>query len=348
MIAANGAVAYANGFGMADGPLEMAATADTVYPWASMTKIATATAIMQLYEQGQLDLDAPVADYLDYFPAEYPITVRQLLDHTAGLSDPLELVFQKFNLDGEPKPDPDEAARTYYEQFAGPMFEPGSGLAYANMNFLTLGEIVAAISGQSYIEYVREHILYPLGMTQTDFTYSEAMIANAAAGAIPASQTENVVTALDQARGLEDGADFIRETGEEFTWMNRYNIFAPWGGLIGPATEVMRFAQMHLNGGELDGVRILSPESVTLMQEMQLSTAGDPLGHGLGWEIVADAEQLTIQHSGSGAGAQALMRLYPKEGVAVVLMSNAVGYAEEEVVDAAANVVFSLLGGGSE
>ncbi|MCP4396730.1 MAG: beta-lactamase family protein [bacterium] len=344
VIAANGAVAYANGFGVADGPLAMAATPDTVYPWASMTKIATVTAIMQLYEQGRLDLDDPVADYLDYFPADYPITVRQLLDHSAGLSDPLELVLQKFNLDGEPKPDPDEAARTYYAQFAGPMFEPGSESAYANMNFLTLGEIVAAISGQSYIEYVREHILGPLGMTQTDFTYSEAMIANAAAGAIPATQTENMVTALDQARGLGDGADFIRETGEQFSWMNRYNIFAPWGGLIGPATDVMRFAQMHLNGGELDGVRILSPESVALMQERQLSTAGNPLGRGLGWEIANDTERLSVQHSGSGAGVQALMRLYPNEGVAVVLMSNAVGYEEETVVDAAANVLFSMLG----
>ncbi len=77
---------------------------------------------------------------------------------------------------------------------------------------------------------------------------------------------------------------------------------------------------------------------------MQLSTAGDPLGHGLGWEIVDDAEQLTIQYS----GVQALMRFYSNEGVAVVLMSNAVGYAEEDVVDAAANVVFSMLGGGGE
>ena len=346
VIAANGAVAYTNGFGMADGPLDMAATPDTVYLWASMTKIATATAIMQLYEQGLLDLDAPVADYLDYFPAEYPITVRQLLDHSAGLSDPTGIAIRYLNLDGDPQSDPDEAARTYYAQFGGPAFEPGSTSAYANIHFLTLGEIVATISGQPYIEYVQEHILDPLGMMQTGFAYSEDMIANAAAGAIPASQTKNLVAGLDQTRGLGDGADFVRETGEQYTWMNRSNIFAPWGGLIGPATDVMRFAQMHLNGGKLDGVRVLSPESVALMQEMQLSTAGDALGHGLGWKISDDDERLSVQHSGSGPGVQALMRLYPNEGVAVVLMSNAVGYEEAELVDAAANVVFTMLGGG--
>jgi len=143
-----------------------------------------------------------------------------------------------------------------------------------------------------------------------------------------------------------DGADFVREVDGDLAWMNRFHVFAPaGGGLIGPATEVIRFLGMHLNGGEFEGVRILSPESVGLMQEMQLSTKGTPLGFGLGWEVFDDAEHPYVQHPGGGYGIQALMRLYPNEGFAIVIMSNLQGYDHEGVVDAAANVVFSMLEG---
>jgi len=103
--------------------------------------------------------------------------------------------------------------------------------------------------------------------------------------------------------------------------------------------------QMHLNGGELEGVRILSPESVTLMQEIQLSTKGEPLHFTLGWFVIDDAERPYVEHAGGGVGIRDLMRLYPNEGLAIVLMSNAGGYDEVAVVNAAANVVFSMLEG---
>jgi len=343
-IALGGDVIYAKGFGVADGPQEMAAVADTVYQWGSVTKIATAVAIMQLYEQGLIDLDAPVSDYLDYFPAGYPITVRHLLNHSAGLPEPPHHTETSLRLDGQPLADPDLIDRTHYEGFTAPSFEPGSASAYSNVPYVTLGQIVAKVSGQSYIEYVQEHILALLGMENTDFTYSsEAMIARAAAGAVPVAAREPIIAAIDETRGLGDGADFFRETDDRHAWLNRYNVLAAHGGLIGPPTEVIRVAQMHLNGGELDGVRVLSPESVALMQEMQLSTAGAPLGYGLGWEIYDAGDHFHIDHPGGGAGLQTLLRLYPNEGFAIVLMSNATGYDHEGVVDAAANVVFSML-----
>jgi CubicO group peptidase (beta-lactamase class C family) len=182
-------------------------------------------------------------------------------------------------------------------------------------------------------------------MENTDFTYSnQAMIANAAAPAFPAAQVEDVITMVDQARGLGDGADFIREVDDRFAWMNRFNVMAANGGLIGPATEAVRFAQMHLNGGELDGVRILSPEAVALMQEMQSSTTGDPLGYGVAWRVHDEAEHPYVEHDGGGEGLWAKMRLYPEEGLAIVLMSNASGWNRDRVADAAANVVFSMMG----
>jgi hypothetical protein len=108
--------------------------------------------------------------------------------------------------------------------------------------------------------------------------------------------------------------------------------------------EALRFAQMHLNGGELDGVRILSSEAVAMMQEMQYSTSGDPLGFGVSWFVHDEAEHPYIEHDGGGTGLWAKMRLYPQQGLAIVLMSNASGWDRNKVADAAANVVFTLTG----
>lgn len=330
---------------MADGPNQMAAEPDTVFPWGSMTKMATGTAIMQLVDQGLVDLDAPVSDYLDYFPAEHGITVRQLLDHSSGLREPVDFLLPSLSLDGQTLPDPDRIAKEYLEGFSGPMFEPGSASAYGNPNYVMLGQIVAAASGQPYIEYVKAHILEPLGMENTDFTYSnQAMVAKAAAPAFPAGLVEDFIAMIDRARGLGDGAEFIREVDDRFAWMNRFNVLAANGGLIGPATEAMRFAQMHLNGGELDGVRILSPESAALMQEMQYSTTGDPLGYGVAWRVFEEAEHPFVEHDGGGTGLWAKMRLYPEEDLAIVLMSSESGWNRDKVADAAANVVFSMMG----
>jgi CubicO group peptidase (beta-lactamase class C family) len=337
-------VIYANGFGLADGPQEKEATPDTVYEWGSMVKMVTASAIMQLWEQGLIDLDAPVSDYLDYVPAEYPITVRQLLNHSAGLPE-ADLAHRLFVLDGEPLIDPDLAARAYVEEIEGPIFEPGSASAYANPHLMLLGQIVAEVSGQPYIEYAQEHILAPLGMDNTDFSYSnEDILANAATHAIPVAQVEGFITSINEVWELGDASDLIRETDDQYAWLNHYNILAAYGGLKGPPSEAIRFMQMHLNGGELDGVRILSPESVALMQEIQLSTAGEPLLFTLGWFIHDDPEHPYIEHAGGGVGIRDLMRLYPNDGLAIVLMSNAGGYDELPVMDAAANVVFSTMG----
>jgi len=345
VITLGGEVLYSHGFGMADGPNGMPADPNTVYMWGSLAKPVTATAVMQLVDQGLVDLDAPVSDYLDYFPAEYGITVRQLLSHSGGLGESPEFLLPHIRLDGQTLPDPDRIVKGYLEDFTGPMFEPGSASSYSNAGFLTLGQIVAEISGQPYIEYVQEHILAPLGMQNTDYTYSNpAMIAQAAASTFPASKVDDFITMVDQAGGQVGGADLIREVDDQFAWMNRFNVPAANGGLIGPVTEAMRFAQMHLNGGELDGVRILSPESVALMQEMQFTSTGEPLGYGVSWRVFDDAEHPFVEHDGGGDGLLAKIRLYPQEGLAIVMMSNESGWNRDKVADAAANVVFTLLG----
>jgi CubicO group peptidase (beta-lactamase class C family) len=339
-------VIYVQGFGTADGPREIPATPDTVYHWASVTKTVTAAAIMQLHEQGLIDLDVPVSNYLDYFPAKYPITVRHMLTHSSGLPEPADFLMEHLRLKGQPLPDFDSVDKEFYESVPNLMFEPGSQSAYVNPDYVTLGQVIAAVSGQSYVEYVQEHILNPLGMTNTDFTYSnDFMEANAAGAAVPVAEAEALVPLMDEARGLGDGADFFREADENYAWMNDYIVGeSAGGGLMGPPTDMIRFGQMMLNEGELDGVRILSAESVALLQEVQPSTSGEPLGIGLAWHFGGDAEHPYIQHDGGGAGIQTKLRLYMKDGFALAIMANGSGFDRNELADAAANVVFSTMG----
>lgn len=344
VVATGSGVMYAKGFGVADGPRGVAAESGSVFRWGSTTKAVTATAILQLHEKGLLDLDMPVSEYLDYFSAEYPITVRHLLTHSSGLPEASDFVMKTLRLPGQPLPDFDKLDRAYYENLTGLMFEPGRISAYVNPDYLTLGQIVAAISGQDYVDYVREHILSPLGMDNTDFVLSnDYMAANVVTPAIPEGNMASIIAMMDAARGLGDGADFFRETSDGLAWLNPYIVGeSAGGGLMGPPTELVRFGQMILNGGEVDGVPVLSEESVRLFQEVQLSNSGAPLGIGLAWFHGGDEEHPFIEHDGGGAGLQTKLRIYPEDGIAIAIMANGAGFDRAEMADAAANVVFAL------
>ncbi|MHA1549632.1 MAG: serine hydrolase [Alphaproteobacteria bacterium] len=110
---------------------------------------------------------------------------------------------------------------------------------------------------------------------------------------------------------------------------------------MGPATELVRFGQMMLNGGTLNGAHILSADSVALPQEAQTSRAGEPLGIGLAWHFGGDELHTYIEHDGGGQGLQAKLRLYMKDGLAIVIMANGSGVDRNYMANAAANVVFS-------
>ena len=127
--------------------------------------------------------------------------------------------------------------------------------------------------------------------------------------------------------------------------MNHYIVGeSAGGGLMGPPSDMIRLAQMMLNSGELDGNRIIAPESVALFQEVQIATNGEPLGIGLAWHFGGDAEHPYIEHDGGGQGIAAKLRLYMKDGFAIAIMANGSGFDRNELADAAANVVFSMMG----
>lgn len=326
----DGKLVYNRAFGLADGPNQIAATPETVYHWWSMTKIVTAVAILQLQEGGRLHLDDPVTVYLPDFQVQYPpgtsqpITLRHLLNHSSGLPDPVPAMIGWVHYDDE-LVNQTQLLQQHLPQFNRLQFAPGSKARYTNLGYMVLGAVIEAVSGQSYADYVTEHILQPLGMQQTGFLYTPALRQHEASGTQP---LVHLFTALLPFYLKPN--ELVRERAGRTLWMNSVYIDPlPSSGLIGSAPDVARLLLAYLNGGELDGVRILSPQSVALMTgESQVAGEGPNMAaytngrHGLGWYVIPEGQRLRLQHDGAGPGFATTMRLYPAEKVAIIIMAN--------------------------
>ena len=178
----NGSLEYFYAHGLADIASKTPITPDTVFRVASITKTFTAIAVMQLVEQGRIDLDAPASEYLRAFrlvPAKAsfrPATVRHLLTHTAGVSevlhpsDLLRPLFGETVKPGRPVPPLSE----YYRDGLRINAEPGTRFAYTDHGFAALGQIVSDMSGQPLDRYFSGHIFEPLGMTSTSLIRTES------------------------------------------------------------------------------------------------------------------------------------------------------------------------------
>jgi D-alanyl-D-alanine carboxypeptidase len=318
VVVRDGEVAYNNAFGFSDGPRKVKATPDTVYHWWSMTKIPTAIAILQLQEQGKLDLDDVVTKHLPWFDVNYPssdsppISIRHLLQHSAGLPDPIPAMIGWVHYSNKTY-DQTEVLKKYMPEFNTLEFEPGTQAVYSNLNYMVLGAVIEAVSGQTYESYITEHILQPLGMLQTGFVYSRSMAEHGAAGTLP---LVHLYTPLLPT--LLDPGALIRERAGKLLWLNRFSIEAtPSTGLIGSAPDVATFMMMYLNEGTLQGESVLSPESVSLLTD----TA--PIdGRGLGWAVGESNGERYLEHMGGGAGFATTMRIYPEAGVGIAILAN--------------------------
>ena len=351
VVVKDGKVVYQRGFGLADGPRNKVATPDTVYGWWSMTKLLTAMASIQLKEQGKLNLDDPVIKYLPFFKITYPsthsqpITVRHLLNHSAGIPNNVPALVGWIHHADQPRLDQTAYVAEVLPTYSRLIFEPGDHGEYTNVGYMVLGAVIEAASGQTYEEYIRANLLRPLGMHQTDFVYTEAMLPHAATASHPHLSIETVMLPLL----VNHWGTFVRETTQGRMWLRRfYANSAPPTGLIGPASDAGRFALAILNGGTLDGQRILSPESVAMMlhdshvvgRRGEASTYSG-LRYGLGWHIVPAGNRFRVQHRGGGPGFGSELRLYPDEELGMVVIANDTIYDRDAILDLAAKLDWS-------
>jgi methyl acetate hydrolase len=261
-------VLYQGAFGVADVATGRPLTTDAIFRIASMTKPVTSVALMQLVEQGRLSLDDPAGKYLPELaelkvfesfdpatgaykvrPASRPATVRHFLTHTSGLGYP----FTSANLrDFKPR-----AGENY--PFGGPLlFDPGERWHYGTSTDVA-GRLVEVISGQKLEDYFREHIFAPLKMNDTSYN-------------VPEAKAPRLVAQQRRAGEHMDGAIELQKPQPGLS------ISAPigGGGLASTADDYGRFMRMLLNGGELDGVRVLKAETVALMGQNHIGAISVP------------------------------------------------------------------------
>jgi CubicO group peptidase (beta-lactamase class C family) len=273
-------------------------TRDTIFRIASMTKPITSVALMMLWEEGHFQLRDPVAKFLPEFaeplvsttgdasgatgelvPAERPIQIRDMLTHTAGLANRYLGNGDHYaeHMDSR-APDADLAA--YVELLAElPLtYQPGTQWQYSVATDV-VGRLVEVISGQPLDEFLEERIFDPLGMDDTRF-FLDAEHAERLAAQYRPGDDERIV--------LQDPG------GAESRWVTGpKTLFRGAGGLVSTVDDYLRYQQLMLGGGELDGVRLLAPGTVALMidnhiGDMPVWLGGPGMGFGLGYGVVVD------------------------------------------------------------
>jgi CubicO group peptidase (beta-lactamase class C family) len=292
---------WARGFGQASVERGEPATEVTLYRIASITKLFTSTAIMQLRDAGKLRLDDPVAGYLPWFRIEHShpdapaITIRHLLTHTAGL--PREAGFPYW----------DDGAFPAEEQIRERLPELRTALPtetawkYSNLGLAVAGEIVAAVSGQPYAQYVTASILEPLGMRHTWVATPPADLTGLATG---------------YTRRLPGGA----RSPAPFTDTRGIRAAA---NMTTSVTDLARFAMLQFRDGAPGGAQILRSSTLREMHRVHWLEPDWAAGWGLGFRVERVRDRTYIGHGGSLRGYRTLLRLRPADRVGVIVLTNA-------------------------
>ena len=275
-IAHNGELIFAKGYGFQD--IDEQVPVDpytTLFRPGSTSKLFTWTAVMQLVEQGRLDLDADVNTYLDTFKIEdafdQPITLRHILTHTAGFEDG---ALGYLIIDDPAKVVPLRESMERYQPLR--VNPPGAQTSYSNYATALAGLIVSNVSGLSFNDYIQQNILDPLGMNHSSFVEP-----------LP----DNLAETMADSYAFENGG-MVEKPFEIITG------FGPAGALSSSATDMVRFGQAILNGGELDGTRILEAETLKEMLTRSFTHDERMMGMALGFYEVDENGFRLVGHGG--------------------------------------------------
>lgn len=297
------------GWGFAD--LEkrsVASPSNSLFRVGSVSKVVTATALMQLVERGQADLDQPIGRYLD--PAPFAdaeaVTLKHLLSHRAGFEDGY---LGHFVADDEAS---DYTLEDYVSRFAPARVRNAGELSsYSNYSWAVLGQVVATVSGSSFEDYIDNQLLAPLGMTQSSFREAHSAMP-ARSDALPAALADQRAQGYRYRNG--------QQQPNQRWWMHRG--MAPAGSLSATAEDMARFMRMHLNGGLIDGVQVLRSDTVTQMHS-EISRHHQVVGgnaHGF-WSNEISGLQ-TLEHGGAVFNFYSNLVLIPEAKVGIFVSTN--------------------------
>jgi CubicO group peptidase (beta-lactamase class C family) len=271
---------------------------DTIFQIGSISKVFTATLVMQLVDDGLLDLDEPVITYVPDLPlgdaaAREAITLRHLLSHGAGFEGDRFISYGRGD---------DALARS----IAG--FDtlrqwtvPGELFSYNNAGFYLVGRIVENVTGTTFETAITDRLFAPLGLRTAVFFAEDAIGLDHAVG--------HRIKHREAGHTIAEGYSLPRHVNAA-------------GGIITSTRELLRFARLHLNDGEIDGTRLLSAQSARAMREPRLDAGPDRGSYGIGWAIRNAADFRIVSHGGATRGFRAQLTVIPERSFAIAILTN--------------------------
>lgn len=319
----DGRITYARGFGVQSLATGAPVTPDSLFCVASITKIFVATAIMQLVEQGRLNLDAPLGTYLPDFrldDARLPrVTLRQVLSHTAGLPDFDEAEYDI--LVANPEYDAGAPERLMRNLASRQLIaDPGQRFAYSNIGFDLLGVLISRITGGTFEDYLSAHVLRPAGMPASELSHLQIPAERLA---LPHLRTPAmIVNPIYPYHRADVPASFLHSS----------------------VLEMCNFAIASLKGasGAIPG--LLSPATYEKMWTPVAERGYPPFyeHHSLGWVIGHFNGVKTVSHGGGGFGWTDFFTILPERNAAAVILCNEESSARSRTLRAAVHVLLGL------
>jgi CubicO group peptidase (beta-lactamase class C family) len=315
LVARHGKIAYLKAVGMADRDSKKPIRTDSIFRICSMSKPITSVAVMMLYEEGRFTLNEPVSDFLPEFKnmkvldppwpqdktsppgalvdAKRPITIFHLLTHTAGLTYTGNARLGKAYLDAGITTGLIQQEGTIAEGVkriasAPLLFQPGDAWEYSLADDV-LGRLVEVVSGMPFDKFLEERLFKPLGMKDTYFFLPEEKVARLATAYT--YYADKGLQPIVDGQVVKEG-QFDPGYSADYPYRGPRTYFSGGAGLCTTAEDYYRFCQMMLNGGELNGVRIISRKSVELMSQNHVQGKIEDFGYGLGFGDISEPKQL--------------------------------------------------------
>ena len=286
---ADGRVVWAEGFGDANVETRTPVWPSTRFRIGSVSKTLTATALGLLVEEGRLDLDAPIQQYVPDFPTKrYPITTRQLAGHLAGIR-------HYRGVDEFLSNRSYASVRVALDVFADDslLFEPGTQFSYSSYGWNLISAIIEAASGQDFLEFMQQRVFTPLGMRHTGPDRVDSIIPQRTGYYMLRNDT------------LINGP-FVDNSVK---WAG--------GGFLSSAVDLMRFGAAHFGAG------ILRAETLALLQKPQRLADGESTNYGLGWRTwISPAGRHVVGHGGGSMGGSTAFVTLPDERIVVAVIAN--------------------------
>ena len=292
-VAVGGTIVWSEGFGVADLEHQTAVTPASRFRIGSVSKIVTAAGLARLVEDGKLNLDAPIQQYVPWFPAKpWPITVRQLAGHLAGVRHYRAEDFTG-PLRGAPHFDTLTSALSIFKD--DPLlFEPGTNVGYSSYGWNLIGAAMEGASSEDFLGYMQRAVIEPLKLRSLTADHGRAIL------------PDRTRFYMRDKQGAWTNAPWVDSS---YKW--------PSGGFLSNAEDLTRFGSAHLQPG------FLKQSTLDLLFTSQRLKSGKETGVGIGWRIGTDGRGHRIfHHGGTIEGGRAMLMMFPDQQVVIAMLAN--------------------------